>query len=56
VQLWVSKEPSIIFWRKAVGLLEMAIEGNEEEEKKYRDLFEQAITLLLRAVKLEADA
>lgn len=45
-------EVSIIGWRAAVGLLEMAIaeEENEEDEKMYGNLFEQAITLILRAI------
>jgi len=49
-------ELSIIGWRTAVGLLEMAIEGNEEDEKMYRNLFDQAITLILRAIKRETGA
>jgi len=51
-------ELSIISWRTAVGLLEMAMveDENEEDEKMYRNLFDQAITLLLRAIKREADA
>jgi TetR/AcrR family transcriptional regulator len=49
-------ELSIICWRTAVGLLEMAMveEDNEEDEKMYRNLFDQAITLYLRAIKREA--
>jgi TetR/AcrR family transcriptional regulator len=49
-------ELSIISWRTAVGLLELVIEdGNEEDEKMYRNLLDQAITLILRAIKREPD-
>jgi AcrR family transcriptional regulator len=51
-------ELSIICWRSAVGLLEMAMveDDNEEDEKMYRNLLDQAITLLIRAVKREGPA
>ena len=51
-------EVSIISWRAAVGLLEMAIaeEENEEDEKMYGNLFDQAITLILRAITKEPNA
>ncbi len=44
---------SIISWRTAVGLLEMAIESDEEDQPMWRNLFDQAITLILRAVRRE---
>ncbi len=51
-------EVSIISWRAAVGLLEMAIaeEENEEDDKMYGNLFDQAITLILRAITKEPNA
>jgi AcrR family transcriptional regulator len=51
-------EVSIISWRAAVGLLEMAIveEENEEDEKMYGNLFDLAITLILRAIIKEPHA
>jgi len=50
-------EVSIISWRAAVGLLEMAIaeEENEEDKKMYGNLFDQAINLILRAITKEPD-
>lgn len=46
-------ELSIICWRTATGLLEMAMveDENEEDEKMYRDLLDQAINLYLKAVR-----
>lgn len=50
-------EVSIISWRAAVGLLEMAIveEENEEDQKMYGNLFDLAINLILRAITKEPD-
>lgn len=47
---------SIISWRTAVGLLEMAIESDEEDLPMWRNLFDLAITLVLRAVRREPAA
>ncbi len=44
-------ELGIISWRMAVGLLEMAIESDDEFLPMWRNLFEKGITLILRAVK-----
>jgi AcrR family transcriptional regulator len=45
---------AIISWRTAVGLLEMVIEdSNQEDEKMYLNLLDQAINLMLRAIKKE---
>ncbi len=49
-------ELSMISWRMSVGLLEMAIESDEEGLKMWRRLFDQAITLILRAVRREPEA